>query len=204
MPVSAHQTSVDTGPYGRTVPIRLPEATPEARCSDPIADRPAHEDVVTFARAMWSDMVTIEAMFERCSVQALHRRFFRPLPSAPHGYVEEVLGDRDNHHAFVVQRGDKTIGLAELHLEGPWSGALALIIEDPYQRKGVGTAALQVLLCHARELGLRMLTADVLFENSVVLRALRRVGPVSVSRADDILHVEVDLESAALARLRAG
>jgi hypothetical protein len=54
-----------------------------------------------------------------------------------------------------------------------------------------------VLLCHARELGLRMLTADVLFENSVVLSALRRVGPVSVSRADDILHVELDLESAA-------
>ena len=143
-------------------------------------------------------------MFIRCSPQSRLRRFFRLLPAAPLGYLEEVLEDRDRCHAFIIQRSGQTIGLAELHLEGPWSGALALIIEDPYQRKGVGTAALQVLLCHARELGLRMLTADVLFENSVVLRALRRVGPVSVSRADDILHVEVDLESAALARLRAG
>jgi hypothetical protein len=136
-------------------------------------------------------------MFKRCSVGALYRRFFRPLPAAPHGYLEEVLADLDNHHAFVVRRNGKTIGLAELHLEEPRSGALALIIEDPYQRRGAGTGALQLLVSRARELGLRMLTADVLFENAALLHALRRIGPVSISRADDVLHVELDLESAA-------
>ena len=102
MPASPNPSPVDTAPYGGIVSICLPVASPEARCSDPTADRSAHEDIFTFVRAMWSDRMTIEAMFKRCSVQALHRRFFRPLPSAPHGYVEEVLGDRDNHHSYHI------------------------------------------------------------------------------------------------------
>jgi RimJ/RimL family protein N-acetyltransferase len=133
------------------------------------------------------------------------------VPSAPSGYLEEILAGRDKHHAFVVQRNGETIGLAELHLTGPWSGSLALIIEDPYQRKGIGTAALQMLLCRARELGLRVLDADLLFENSAVLHALQRAGPALTSWADGVFHVELDLESAELAedykaegRLRAG
>jgi RimJ/RimL family protein N-acetyltransferase len=116
--------------------------------------------------------------------------------SAPLGYLEEILADRDNHHAFVVQRNGNTIGLAELHLEENLSGALAFVIEDPYQRKGVGTAALQFLICYARELGLRTVTADVQIENSRALNGLRRMGPLSVGRTDDILHVELDLERA--------
>jgi RimJ/RimL family protein N-acetyltransferase len=174
-------------------------------------DRHSHEDIFTFVKARLSDLPTIEAMFKRCSVRALHYRFFRPLPSAPQGYLEEVLADGVNHHAFVVRRNGNAIGLAELHLEGPWSGALALIIEDSFQRLGIGTEALQLLVRRARELGLRMLIADVLFENAAVLRALQRVGPTSVSRADDIFHLEIDLKSAELTedsrtecRLRAG
>jgi RimJ/RimL family protein N-acetyltransferase len=118
------------------------------------------------------------------------------VPSAPSGYLEEVLADRDKHHAFLVRCNGETIGLAELHLAEQRSGALALIIEDPYQQQGVGTAALQLLLCRARELGLRVLTADLLFENAVVLGALRRVGPCSMSWEDDVFYVELDLASA--------
>jgi RimJ/RimL family protein N-acetyltransferase len=157
-----------------------------------------HDSVFTFVRAIPGDIVRIEEMFRRCSVQSRRRRFFRPVPCAPSGYLEEILGDPDKHHAFVVRCNGETIGLAELHLTGSWSGALALIIEDPYQQRGVGTAALQLLLCRARELGLRVLTADLLFENSAVLGALRRVAPFSMSWEDDVFNVELDLTSAEL------
>jgi RimJ/RimL family protein N-acetyltransferase len=183
-------------PWG--IPIRTPVDIQEPGDPSAMPDRHAHEDMFTFIKATLSDLPTIEAMFKRCSVRALHYRFFRPLPSAPLGYLEEVLADGENHHAFVVRRNGNAIGLAELHVEGPWSGALALIIEDPYQRIGIGTEALQLLVRRARELGLRMLIADVLFENAPVLRALRRIGPTSVSRIDDIFHVEVDLKTAEL------
>jgi RimJ/RimL family protein N-acetyltransferase len=121
------------------------------------------------------------------------------VPCAPSGYLEEILREPDTHHAFVVRCNGKTIGLAELHLMGSRSGALALIIEDSYQKKGAGTAALQLLLCRARELGLRVLTADLLFENSAVLGALRRVAPFSMSWEDDVFSVELDLASTELA-----
>jgi RimJ/RimL family protein N-acetyltransferase len=160
---------------------------------------------------MPSDILRIEEMFRRCSLQSRRLRFFRPVPSAPYGYLEEVLADPETHHAFLIEQDGEPIGLAELHLIGPLSGSLALIIEDQYQRKGVGTLALRMLLCRARELGLRVLEADLLFENSAVLRAMRRVGPASVSWEDDIFHVELDLASADLAddckaesRLRSG
>jgi GNAT superfamily N-acetyltransferase len=176
----------------------------------PMPEHFAYEDVA-FVRAMPSDISRIEAMFRRCSVQSRRRRFFSPLPSAPGGYLEEVLADRNKRHAFVVLCNGEAIGLAELHLTGPWSGVLALIIEDAYQHKGVGTAALQLLVCRARELGLRVLIADLLFENSVLLNTLRGVGEVSMSWEDGIFHVELDLASAELAecwdtepQLRAG
>jgi RimJ/RimL family protein N-acetyltransferase len=167
----------------------------------------APDDIFEFIRAIPSDLSAIEAMFSRCSPKSRQRRFFRPVLSAPPGYVEEVLRDRDKHHAFVLKRNGETIGLAELHLTGPWSGDLALIVEDLFQRKGVGTAALQLLVCHGLDLGLRILSADVQDENRAVLRALRRVGPSSISRAGDVFHVELDLDeavSAGAARLCAG
>ena len=145
---------------------------------------------------MPSDQPTIEAMFMRCSAQSRQRRFFRPVLSAPRGYLEEVLADRDNHHAVVAERNGETIGLAELHLTGPWSGDLGLIVEDPFQLRGVGTAALQLLMCPARDLGLRTLTADGQGENSPALHGLQRVGTTSIRRVDDVCHVELDLDSA--------
>jgi RimJ/RimL family protein N-acetyltransferase len=145
---------------------------------------------------MPSDLSTIAEMIERCSVNSRRRRFFRPLPSAPPGYLEEVLADPDKHHAFVVKYDHETVGFAELHHVEPWSGSLALIIEDAYQHRGAGSAALQLLVRHSRKIGLRTLTADLLFENMAVLRALRRVGLASVDMEDGIFHIEIDIESA--------
>jgi RimJ/RimL family protein N-acetyltransferase len=187
MSASLQPAAAYTAREGWAVPIRTPGASP---------DRFARDDIFTFVRALPSDIVTIDAMFRRCSVLSRQRRFLRPVPSAPRGYLEEVLADRDNHHAFILQRNGDAIGLAELHLTRPWSGDLGLIVEDRFQARGIGNAALELLLCRAHDLGLRMLTADVHFENAVVLRALRQVGSVSMSRVYDVLHVELDLESA--------
>jgi RimJ/RimL family protein N-acetyltransferase len=197
MTASLHSISVDAASEGCVfsethTPVSLLPRKPRLSILDGVA-----HDEFTFERARLSDIETIEAMFKRCSIQSLDRRFFRPLPSAPLGYLEEVLADRNNH-AFAVQRNGEPIGLAELHLTQPSSGALALIIEDLYQRRGVGTTALQMLVSRARELGMRKLTADVRYDNIALLSTLRRVGRASIHRADDIFHVELELVSAEL------
>ncbi len=153
-----------------------------------------YKGILTFVRAVPNDIATIKAMLMRCSPQSRQRRFFRLLPTAPDGYLEDVLTDRENHYAVLIRRSGETIGLAELHLAGPWSGDLGLIVEDSFQRQGAGTAALRLLMRRARELGLRGLDADVHLENSHAIRVLRRMGVASVHRAHDVLHIQLELE----------
>jgi RimJ/RimL family protein N-acetyltransferase len=153
----------------------------------------AQNGAVGFARGAPEDIEPIKAMFVRCSPQSRLRRFFRPVPAAPVGYLEEVLADHDNKYVLVIRRDGETIGLAELHVTGPASGDLAVIVEDSCQRRGFGTAALECIVCRARELGLRSLTADVQIENSHMVRVLERVGAASMSRSCDVVHVHVDL-----------
>ena len=165
----------------------LSEADPARTCL-------VHEGSVTFARATRSDIPAIEAMFRRCSVQSRLLRFFRPVPGAPRGYLEEVLADGSAHHAFAVLYNGETIGLAELHLTDQCSGSLALIIEDRFQGAGIGRLAFRLLLRRARELELQTLTADVLSENPAVLGALRRLEPTAIGRTDNVFHWTLALE----------
>jgi GNAT superfamily N-acetyltransferase len=151
---------------------------------------------VVFRRADPVDEIALEEMFVRCSVMSRQRRFLRPVLSAPRGYLQEILADRENHYAFMVERDGEAIGLAELHLTGPKTADLGLIIEDSFQRRGIGAATFSFLVCQARALGVRILTADVHFQNFPALKGLRRIGSVSIRREYDVLEVELDLESA--------
>jgi RimJ/RimL family protein N-acetyltransferase len=150
---------------------------------------------VAFARAVPSDVPAIEAMLARCSQKSLSDRFFRPLSTAPDGYLHQVLSHRDVYFVFLVQRHGEVIGLAELHRTASRSGELALIVEDAFQQRGIGTAAFGLLTEVASQLDIETLTADVRIENDVVLRSLRRAGKVTVSRARDIFHVVVHIGS---------
>ena len=191
-------SAIDATPDGSSRSVYASEGSREVKCASTIPDDGAEADTFTLARAMPSDLSRIAKMFERCSVNSRRRRFFRPLPSVPPGYLEEVLEDPDRHHAFVVKHRGKTVGFAELHRVGPWSGSLALIIEDDLQRRGAGSAALQLLVRQSRKLGLRTLAADLLFENAALLHVLRRIGSASVNMEDGIFHIEIDLESTRL------
>lgn len=148
---------------------------------------------VTFARAEPSDAPAIEAMLERCSRRSRTHRFFRPVASAPPGYLDHTLSERDAHMAFLVRIHGQVVGLAELHRTGSHGGDIGLIIEDAYHGKGVGTAAYALLVDVARRLGIQTLTADVRVENFHVFKALRRAGRTSVTRDHDVCHVEVHL-----------
>ena len=116
---------------------------------------------VAFARAVPGDGPAIEAMLARCSPKSLSDRFFRPVSKAPDGYLDQVLSNRDVYFVFLVQRHGEVIGLAELHRSGSHCGDMALIVEDAYHDRGIGTAALGLLIEVATHLDMHTLTADV-------------------------------------------
>jgi RimJ/RimL family protein N-acetyltransferase len=110
--------------------------------------------------------------------------------------LEQALSDRNDHYALVIRQDSNPIGLAELHRTGERSGDLGLIVEDAFQGRGVGTAALQLLIRQARKQGLRFVTADVFLENVHVIAWLRRVGTASMGREHDVCHIKLDLVTA--------
>lgn len=71
---------------------------------------------------------------------------------------------------------------------------IALVVAHRNQTHGIGTTLLQDLVSLAQAAGLRRFTADVLTENTAMLRVLRECGlPRTVTRAGSVTHVVVEL-----------
>jgi N-acetylglutamate synthase-like GNAT family acetyltransferase len=191
-------------PFERASPHGTPEQV--AEFVSPSIESPHASALaeVAFARAAPGDGPAIEAMLARCSPKSLSDRFFRPISKAPDGYLDQVLSNRDVHFVFLVQRHGAVIGLAELHRTGSHCGDMALIVEDAYHDRGIGTASLGLLIEVARKLDMHALNADVRMQNGVVLRALQRAGKTTVTRSCDICHVQVHVGSLKGERLLTG
>ena len=70
---------------------------------------------------------------------------------------------------------------------------LALIVEDSWQRRGVGTSFLRLMAARAWAAGVCRLTASVLTESRHVLRMLRMVLGPNTTRFDGYLsRVTID------------
>jgi GNAT superfamily N-acetyltransferase len=70
---------------------------------------------------------------------------------------------------------------------------LGILVEDGWQRHGIGTELLARLVASARARGIDQIVADVLGEDSFILSALRRVGPLVVTLEWGVYTVRVAL-----------
>jgi GNAT superfamily N-acetyltransferase len=129
------------------------------------------------------------AMVGRCSPEATYRRF--------HGVVDAVAqvtaqlaGDR--HESFVATVAGRCVGLATLATDGA-SAHIGVLVEDAYQRCGVGAALACAVVARARKLGVATLNADVLAESRGLLPALTRIGPACTSIERGGYRVEIAL-----------
>jgi GNAT superfamily N-acetyltransferase len=70
---------------------------------------------------------------------------------------------------------------------------VGVLVEDDWQRRGVGTALLIALVRRVGECGSHFLRADVLQENRFALQVLARLGPANTSLAAGSYTTLVDL-----------
>jgi RimJ/RimL family protein N-acetyltransferase len=127
------------------------------------------------------DRAGMLAAIGRTSPQSLRTRFFAPKK----GFSEQEMAfflnvDFGNHVALVVQideDGRSVIaGGGRYIVVEPGQAEIAFVVVDAYQGQGIGTILMRHLAGLAREAGLKELIAEVLPENTAMLKVFNKFG----------------------------
>jgi GNAT superfamily N-acetyltransferase len=121
-----------------------------------------------------ADFDDVVDMHRRCSAESLYRRYLaasRPTPAALVRLVEPKRGAT----LIAVTPGGAVIGTASLIGEGEIAEA-AVLVQDDWQRKGIGTALLRRLLAMARPAEFNAVLLHTHADNAAMLRTLRRIS----------------------------
>ena len=135
----------------------------------------------------------------RSSAESLRRRFFGPKRTFTEQEVSFFVNvDFVNHVALVAvaeEGGQSTIvGGARYIVVGPGQAEVAFNVVDQSQGQGVGAALMRHVTAIAREAGIKELIADVLQENTPMLRVFEKSGlRMSTTRKGGVAHVVLRL-----------
>ena len=123
-------------------------------------------------------------LFHRLSPRTVYQRFFRAYDRLPdHWYHRFAHVDYRTRLALVAERqeaGGPLLHAVARYEPGEADGTteIAILVEDAWQHRGLGTLLLDALLAAAEARGLRRFTADVLADNRPMLRVLTRVAHI--------------------------
>ncbi len=91
-------------------------------------------------------------------------------------------------HHDAGSGGEQVVAMANLWAEGDL-GEVAVLVQDAWQRRGIGTALLRRLAAFATGSGLAAVVAHTGADNVAMLRTLRRIGPGTVDRDGPLVSV---------------
>jgi RimJ/RimL family protein N-acetyltransferase len=135
----------------------------------------------------------------RASDQSLYRRFFGVKREFSDAEVSAFV-DVDFKDAVALvavshrTAGEIIMGGARYILVRPGTAEVALTVLDEFQRQGLGGIMLRHLVTLARAAGLSTLIAEVLPENTAMLRVFERSGLKAAQVRDgDLVHVTLQL-----------
>ncbi|HEY7275524.1 MAG TPA: GNAT family N-acetyltransferase [Trebonia sp.] len=140
-------------------------------------------------RAVAADRAALNAMFARCTDETRFRRFHGAVKALPERYLTDALSGMPFHYALVAYPRpvadvgtsdpggrDGVVALASCRTVAEGAAELGLLIEDAWQRQGLGTRLLRDLVTYAAGAGLRVLEAQLLAEQAWIAGLLRPYG----------------------------
>lgn len=150
------------------------------------------------------DLAAVAAMHERCSVRSLRRRYpataGRPVSARLRGLLDPARGLTllaVHGEAGPGPDGGQVVAMANLVTEG-LLGEVAVLVEDAWQRRGLGSALLRRLTGHAERAGYAALVAHLRADDPAPHRMLDRLHrPGSAHRDGAVVTVTVPLSAAA-------
>jgi acetyltransferase len=156
-------------------------------------------------RAIRPEDEPLMASFNRTiSPYSIYLRYFHPVSPTQLVSHDQLAAlcfvDYDRELALVAEKkngsnGVEIVGMGQLtKLQGTNEGEFALLINDQYQRTGLGTELLSRLLDIGREEGLDKVVAEILPENEGMRRVCTKLG-FSFSKIPDsnTIYAEIEL-----------
>lgn len=145
------------------------------------------------------DRADMLAAIARTSMQSLQRRFFAPKK----GFSELEMAffldiDFESHVALVAQIDEAgrpaIVGGGRYIVVQPGRAEIAFVVIDAYQGQGIGTILMRHLAILARDAGLKELIAEVLPENSAMLKLFKKFGFKTTSQSSSqVTHLVLRL-----------
>jgi GNAT superfamily N-acetyltransferase len=148
-------------------------------------------DEVTARRPERADVEAVLLMLARCSRASLYHRFHGFSDGA--AYFATLVQDRPADQTMLAWYGSACVGAATLAASAGGIPDLAVLIEDAWQHQGIGTRLAELLADRALSTGVTTVHADVLNEDLFLLRALRRLGSLTMTIERGTVAIDIDL-----------
>ncbi|MFD3922471.1 GNAT family N-acetyltransferase [Streptomyces sp. NPDC058595] len=132
------------------------------------------EGRITVRRADRSDVDAASAMHERCSERTLGLRYHGPVGDADR-YLDHLLSPRHGRTLKAQTASGRLVALGHLLWDGDET-EVALIVEDAWQRRGIGSELLGRLVALAVEAGCASVYAVTQASNTGMVAAMRGLG----------------------------
>ncbi|MFJ3672599.1 GNAT family N-acetyltransferase [Streptomyces sp. NPDC090106] len=146
---------------------------PRVPRSQDVLTLPEGKDI-TVRRADPDDLEAAKAMHERCSPLTLTRRYHGPVGDADR-YLNHLLSPRFGRTLAVQTASGRIVGLGHLLWDGDET-EVALLVEDGWQRRGIGAELLRRLVGMAVEARCESVYAVTQSSNTGMVASMRGLG----------------------------
>jgi GNAT superfamily N-acetyltransferase len=151
---------------------------------------------LTVRRAGPEDRAAALAMHERCSADTLALRYHGPVEDADR-YLGHLLSARFGQSLAVETASGRLVALGHLLWDGE-ENEVALLVEDGWQRRGIGAVLLRKLVELAAEAGRGSVYAVTRATNTGMVATMRELGlPLDYQVEDGTLVITAGLPTAA-------
>jgi len=174
----------------------LTELLASARTSltDPVAVLTTDGAGVVLRLGGPGDTLAVQAMHARCSMHTLFSRYHAGGRTMPRRWLHRLLNP-PRGNTVLATYGPDVVAVGQLLGGGePRVAEISLLVEDAWQRRGIGTALLAQLAVAARSAGCAELVAWGLRGETAMPRTAARAGLVSTLRHEQgLLRVGMSL-----------
>ncbi|MGY3684169.1 GNAT superfamily N-acetyltransferase [Streptomyces sp. TE33382] len=150
---------------------------------------------ITVRRADRGDLAAARAMHDRCSERTLGLRYHGPVRDADR-YLDHLLSPRFGRTLAVRTASGRLVALGHLLWDGDET-EVALLVEDDWQRRGIGSELLGRLVALAVEAGCESVYAVTQSRNTGMVAAMRGLGlPLDYQIEEGTLVITARLRTA--------